>query len=35
MDDEFLGSSEKHYSLVKTTLAPFGKNWATFYFTIW
>ena len=35
----FWGSSEKHYNVVKTTLAPFwttfGKNWVTFYFTIW
>ena len=35
----FLGLSEKHNSLVKTTLAPFwptfGKTWATFYSNIW
>ena len=24
-----------HRSSVKTTQAPFGKTWATFYFNIW
>ena len=35
IDDDFLGSSEKNHSLVKTALTPFwatfGENWATIY----